>query len=243
MSHEHQHHHPPTSKEEEARPGMWNDGGPGVGGRISDAWGNDLLFLQPPLPSKVSGEPRAVRDAAGRAVFICRNASNAQADGCQVHVPHASRGRPGRARYLSQVRHGAGADDATGRRRRRRYRTARHEPPVLDVGGVDDSRLHPRDGADGRNPDAGLVGAWPQEPVGTAPGDAGRALGRMAVLRASLAGAAVPHGQHVHAHRARDRRGMGVQRRRDRRPGLCSPPVSATHTARCPFTLKRRRSS
>ena len=47
------------------------------------------------------------------------------------------------------------------------------------------------------------------------PGDAGRALGRLAVLRARLAVGREPQPQHVHADRARRRRGLRLQRGRD----------------------------
>ena len=49
--------------------------------------------------------------------------------------------------------------------------------------------------------------------------DAGRALGRLAVLRARLAVGREPQPQHVHADRARRRRRVRLQRRRDARAG------------------------
>ena len=51
--------------------------------------------------------------------------------------------------------------------------------------------------------------------------DAGRAVGRLAVLRARLASLVTPQPQHVHADRARHRRGVGLQRRRDARAAAC----------------------
>ena len=45
--------------------------------------------------------------------------------------------------------------------------------------------------------------------------DAGRALGRLAVLRARVGVHQDAPAQHVHAHRARHRRGLALQRRRD----------------------------
>ena len=52
-----------------------------------------------------------------------------------------------------------------------------------------------------------------------ASGDAGRALGGLAVLRARLAVARHPQPEHVHADRHGHGRGLGLQRGRDARPG------------------------
>ena len=54
-------------------------------------------------------------------------------------------------------------------------------------------------------------------------GDPGRAVGRLAVLRARLGVAHEPQPQHVHADRARRRRRLSLQRRRD----ACARPVPA----------------
>ena len=51
--------------------------------------------------------------------------------------------------------------------------------------------------------------------------DAGRALGRLAVLRARLGVDRQPAPQHVHADRARRRRGVRLQRGRDARARTC----------------------
>ena len=59
-------------------------------------------------------------------------------------------------------------------------------------------------------------------------GDAGRALGRLAVLRARLAVARQPQPQHVHADRARHGRRVALQRRRDARCPASSRPRSAS---------------
>ena len=48
----------------------------------------------------------------------------------RVHLPHASRNRPARARSMSDLRHGARAPHGH-RRRRRKSRTPRHDPPLL----------------------------------------------------------------------------------------------------------------
>ncbi len=53
--------------------------------------------------------------------------------------------------------------------------------------------------------------------------DAGRAVGRLAVLRARLAVAGHAQSQHVHADRHGHRRGLDLQRRRDAAPGLFPP--------------------
>ena len=59
--------------------------------------------------------------------------------------------------------------------------------------------------------------------------DAGRALGRLAVLRARLGVGRQPPPEHVHADRARRRRGVRLQRRRDARARAVSRRRSATH--------------
>ena len=59
------------------------------------------------------------------------------------------------------------------------------------------------------------------------PGDAGRALGRLAVLPARLGIAAAPQPEHVHADRAGHRRGLALQRGRRRSRPACSRPASA----------------
>ena len=60
--------------------------------------------------------------------------------------------------------------------------------------------------------------------VGVAAGDARRALGRLAVLRARLAVGRQPQPQHVHADRARRRRGVRLQRGRRRSLPASFPP-------------------
>ena len=65
-------------------------------------------------------------------------------------------------------------------------------------------------------------------------GDAGRAVGRLALLRARLGVARQPQPQHVHADRARHRRRLSLQRRRHPRAGPVSRPASAAWTARSP---------
>ena len=48
----------------------------------------------------------------------------------RVHLPHASRDRAPRARFVPHLRHGPGAPHRH-RRRRRKSRTARHDPALL----------------------------------------------------------------------------------------------------------------
>ena len=72
--------------------------------------------------------------------------------------------------------------------------------------------------------------------------DAGRAVGRLAVLHARLGVGRHPPPEHVHAHRARCRGGVRLQRRRDVRPGVVSALRSAW-TARSRCTSSRRPSS
>ena len=74
-------------------------------------------------------------------------------------------------------------------------------------------------------------------------GDAGRALGRLAVLRARLGVARQPPPEHVHADRARRRRRVRLQRRRDARARAVSRIVPRCTAAGRACTSSRRRSS
>ena len=67
-----------------------------------------------------------------------------------------------------------------------------------------------------------------------ASGDAGRALGRLAVLRARLGLGREPQPEHVQPDRARHRRGLSLQPGRDLRCPASSRPGSAAWTARSP---------
>ena len=75
------------------------------------------------------------------------------------------------------------------------------------------------------------------------PRDAGRAVGRLAVLRARLAVAGDAQPQHVHADRDGHRRRLCLQRGRDARAADLSRRPSAATTARSRSISKRRRSS
>ena len=72
---------------------------------------------------------------------------------------------------------------------------------------------------------------------------AGGAVGRLAVLRARRAVDRDPQPQHVHADRARHRRGLGLQRRRDACARTCFRRRSAAMTARSRSISRRPRSS
>ena len=105
-------------------------------------------------------------------------------------------------------------------------RTRRHDAPVLDrpraalpvvaleMGGHL-SAAH------------GFVGQTLSNWIQLAAGDAGRAVGRLAVLRARLGSLRHAQPQHVHADRDGHRRGLALQRRRHRRARPSSPPRSA----------------
>ena len=75
------------------------------------------------------------------------------------------------------------------------------------------------------------------------PRDAGRAVGRLAVLRARLGLAQDPQPQHVHADRHRHRRRVDLQHRRHALRRAFSRRQCATKTARSPSTLRPRPSS
>ena len=69
--------------------------------------------------------------------------------------------------------------------------------------------------------------------------DAGRVLGRLAVLRARLGVDRQPQPEHVHADRARRRRGLRLQRRR-RRSRPASFPKASACTAVVETVLRHR---
>ena len=74
-------------------------------------------------------------------------------------------------------------------------------------------------------------------------GDAGRAVGGLAVLRARLGLVQKRQPQHVHAHRHGHGGGLGLQRAGDLLPGLFPAALRGTTTAPWPSTSRRRRSS
>ena len=132
---------------------------------------------------------------------------------CPMHPADPAGG----AGFVPDLRHGA----RTGSGQRRsgtEPRTDRHDAPVLD---------RPRSVASGRRAGDGRAPHRPQplrqpadlelDPDGA--GDPGRAVGRLAVLRARLAVARHAQPQHVHPDRDGDGRRLGLQRRRDARAG------------------------
>ena len=137
-----------------------------------------------------------------------------------LHLPDASRDPSAGPGPLPDLRHGARAGSRDGRRgpergthrydRRFWIALALSIPVVaLEMGGHL-ANLHMLLAGTGLQLDS--IGAR----------DAGRAVGGMAVLRARLGVAQDPQPQHVHADRDGHRRGLGVQRRRDRRAGRVS---------------------
>ena len=97
---------------------------------------------------------------------------------------------------------------------RRKSRAAGHDAAVLDRHGAHGAGLRARDG---RAPDEPQPPPRPAavELDSAAAGNAGRALGRLAVLRARGGVGEEPQPEHVLAHRAGHGRGVALQHRRN----------------------------
>ena len=141
---------------------------------------------------------------------------------CPMH-PEIRQVGPG---LLPDLRHGARAG-ARHRRGRPEPRARRHDAPVLDRARARASGRRARDGRPLRRARSissrAQTSNWLQMLLATP----GRAVGRLAVLRARLAVARHPQPQHVHADRHGDRRRLALQRRRDARARTCSRRRSA----------------
>ena len=123
---------------------------------------------------------------------------------CAIHLPDAPGSAAGRSRQLSEMRNGAGTDDA--QRNRGRQRAARHDTPFHDRRCALGAAAGTGDGAD--------AGSAPERRLATldraGPGQPRSAVGRLAVLRAWRAVAAWLEPQHVHADRPGFRRRLCV---------------------------------
>ena len=170
----------------------------------------DLLFLLRRVPREI---PR-------RAAALCRGeARRAAANPAgreDLHLPDASGNPPGRGGRLSDLRHGAGTGGAE-RRGRAERRTSRHDASLLD---------RPRPRRAGRRARHGrtsggqaLAGPADVQLGAIGAGDAGRAVGGLAVPRARARLDPQSKPQHVHADRDGDGHRLDLQRRRDPRPG------------------------
>ena len=158
-----------------------------------------------------------------------------------LHLSDASPDPPGGTGLLPDLRHGARAG-AGHRGDRPEPRTRRHDAPVLDRSGPDASG---RRAGDGRPSHQSAHAARPAD-VELAPAPsrhAGRAVGRLALLRARLAVARHAQPEHVHADRDGHGRRLGLQRRCDRRCRISSRRPSAARMARSRSISRRPRSS
>ena len=171
--------------------------------------GHTYYFCNPECLAKFTAEPaRYLKPAEGPPAVPVKPGAIYT---CPMH-PGDPPGRPGQ---LPDLRHGAGAGGGDCRGRPQSG-TRRHDASVLDRAGrcpcrfwrwrwaVISTNLHM------------LVGAktFKLDPVRA--GDAGRAVGGLAVLRARLAVAQDAQPQHVHPDRHGHRRRLGLQRRGDR---------------------------
>ena len=145
----------------------------------------------------------ALRDGARAGDACYRNARG-------IHLPHASGDCPARAGKLPDLWHGPGAAHGHGAGRRK-SRTAGDDSPVLDQRRADRPAARRRDGrhAAGDDRSASVTGRLVALDR-TGAGDAGRAVGRLAVLSARVDIRREPFHQHVHPDRDGNGRGVFV---------------------------------
>ena len=194
------------------------------------------LLLLGALPREVHRRPGQLSDQGGSRASSC-------AEGHDLHLPDASPDPAGRAR--AAARSAAWRWSRWRCRRDRAERRAdRHDPPLLDRARA---RAAGRGAGDGRAcPGLGLhdlVSPRLSALAAIRARDAGRAVGRLAVLRARLGLGRAPQPQHVQPDRARHRCGLSLQPGRDVRCPAYSRRGSAAWTARSPSISRRRRSS
>ena len=136
---------------------------------------------------------------------------------------------------------GMALEPVTARRRgRAEPRTCGHDPAVLDRRRPDAAARHSGNG----RPSSGARAPPPDLPASVAvasvpAGDAGGAVGGLAVLRAGLAVVREPQPEHVQPDRARRRRRLPVQPGRDVRCRESSRPAFRNARARLPSTSRR----
>ena len=150
---------------------------------------------------------------------------------CHLHLPHAPGDRAGRPRCLPEVWHGPGTEDPAARRGGGRSRTPGHDSQVLDRRGAHAARVSDVDATDAGCAGRSLAGPDDRALAADGPRHAGRALGRLAVLRARLPLDRDRPPQHVHVDRHRHRGRLSLQPR-------CRA-VSCAHPA--PVSARRRR--
>ena len=194
-----------------------------------DHKGHTYYFCSAGCRTKFARRPGQISVAA-------RAQGRAGAGRHDLHLPDASGDPAGRSGLLPDLRHGAGA--------RHRDRRSGPNPELADM---------TRRFWIGACPDAAglalamghhLAGGhgWSRRayPTGfSCAGNARRALGRLAVLRARLAIAGHPQPQHVHADRDRHRRRLSLQPGRDARARALSRRHFAAMTARSRSISKR----
>ncbi len=130
----------------------------------------------------------------------------------RIHVPDAPAGASERPGQLPDLRHGAGAARRDGGFRRE-PRAPRHDASLLDRPGTRASGVRAGDGKPRCRP-APCHRPANLELDSTRPRNAGRALGRVAVLRQGVGFGEEPEPEHVQPHRPGDRRLVALQHRR-----------------------------
>ena len=214
----------------------------------------------------MSVDPHTAKHRAehgGRTYYFCSAGCRAKfvADPAQVPAPRPRRrpSRSPRARSTPARCTRRSARSARAPARSAAWRWSRSNPAadtvpnpeLIDMqrrfwigAGADAAGVRARDGRPPVRLASLLIPAHAVELDAARAGDAGRAVGRLAVLRARLASlGADAQPQHVHADRARHRRGLRLQRGRDAAARHLPRGASAATTARCRSTSRPPRSS
>ena len=179
--------------------------------------GAQIRLFRPPLSFLFSRLPSHIQQRAAKVFGKERGQAANGAGRHHLHLSDASADAAIQSRRLSNLRYGAGAN-----RRRRKDRSKRgidrHDAPVLDRRRARSSRCSPRNGRT-------LPGSEPSPfrltpIIGLAPILARHTscrMGGMAVFRTRLGVGAQPIAQHVQPDRARYRRRLSLQHRRNLR--------------------------
>ena len=148
--------------------------------------GHDLLFLLGGLPQQIRQGPRALSRQQGRA--------GAAAGRHALHLPDASADRAGGSGPLPDLRHGARADGRAARGHRQ-SRADRLHPPALGGGAACARAARPRHGRPClRRRSPAVPFARSPAMAEARPRHTGRAVVRLAVLRARVRSRSAPAG-------------------------------------------------
>ena len=183
--------------------------------------GHAYYFCSPRCLGKFTAEPERYLKPAAAAATPAAAAGTIYT--CPMH-PQIRQVGPGTCPICGM----ALEPEMVDRRERPQSRTRRHDAAVLDRAGAGGCRWSSLEMGGHLFDLHTLIGAETSNWLQFAARHAGRAVGRLAVLRARLAVARHAQPQHVHPDRHGHRRRLGLQRRRDRsRPASSRRPSAA----------------